>query len=73
MHCRFCGSPLQPIHGHEACLRSGCPMFGVVQGDCCQGDGCEAPVLRPVPAPEKPGTVDSEPPATETGKPPAEE
>lgn len=26
------------VHGHAACLRSGCPMFGVNQAECCAGD-----------------------------------
>jgi len=35
--CSACGAPLQPIHGHGACLDSACPMFGVNQDPCCNG------------------------------------
>ena len=26
------------VHGHAACVRSGCPMFGVNQAECCSGE-----------------------------------
>jgi hypothetical protein len=26
------------IHGHAACIESGCPMFGVNQAECCDGE-----------------------------------
>jgi hypothetical protein len=35
--CRACGAPLQPVHGHGACLASACPMFGINQDPCCNG------------------------------------
>ena len=38
--CRACGSALQPVHGHGACLSSGCPMFGLNQDECCSGETC---------------------------------
>ncbi|MBK6575241.1 MAG: hypothetical protein IPG17_03360 [Sandaracinaceae bacterium] len=38
MHCRFCRSPMAYIHGHAACITSGCPMYGVNQAECCDGE-----------------------------------
>jgi hypothetical protein len=38
MHCAFCQQPLGYVHGHAACLRGACPMFGVNQAECCAGD-----------------------------------
>ena len=35
--CRACGAPLEMVHGHGACLRSDCILFGQVQEDCCTG------------------------------------
>lgn len=35
--CDACRAPLQPIHGHGACLNSACPMFGINQDPCCNG------------------------------------
>lgn len=26
------------IHGHAACIESRCPMFGVNQAECCDGE-----------------------------------
>ncbi len=26
------------VHGHAACIASGCPMFGVNQAECCDGE-----------------------------------
>jgi hypothetical protein len=26
------------LHGHAACIRSGCPMFGLNQAECCDGE-----------------------------------
>lgn len=26
------------IHGHAACVRSGCPLFGANQAECCSGE-----------------------------------
>lgn len=37
------------VHGHAACLRSGCPMFGLNQAECCDGEtaaACPAPSAR---------------------------
>lgn len=38
MRCTLCRRPLDEIHGHMACLSSGCPMYGVNQGECCSGE-----------------------------------
>jgi hypothetical protein len=29
------------IHGHAACVRSGCPQYGVNQAECCSGETAE--------------------------------
>jgi hypothetical protein len=34
------------VHGHAACVRSGCPMFGVNQAECCDGETAEAAPAR---------------------------
>jgi hypothetical protein len=26
------------VHGHAACLATGCPMFGQNQAECCDGE-----------------------------------
>jgi hypothetical protein len=32
------------VHGHAACVRSGCPFFGQNQAECCDGESaCNAP------------------------------
>ncbi len=34
------------IHGHAACVNNQCPMFGVNQAECCDGEtiaNCPAP------------------------------
>lgn len=34
------------VHGHAACLAGPCPMFGVNQAECCDGEtaaACPAP------------------------------
>jgi hypothetical protein len=54
--CRACGAPLEMVHGHGACLRSGCVLFGQVQEDCCTGapertDEAAVPDAQPPPAP----------------------
>jgi len=60
MKCRFCGETMAYVHGHAACVRSGCPMFGVNQAECCDGEtieSCPAPtadVARVGPPPREP-------------------
>jgi hypothetical protein len=34
------------VHGHAACIRSGCPMYGVNQAECCDGETASAAPLR---------------------------
>jgi hypothetical protein len=41
MRCALCKSDLGYIHGHAACVRSGCPMYGVNQAECCSGETAE--------------------------------
>ena len=38
MLCALCKSELIYVHGHAACARGGCPMFGVNQAECCSGE-----------------------------------
>ncbi|MBL8744148.1 MAG: hypothetical protein JNK04_23735 [Myxococcales bacterium] len=38
MRCAFCSNALAYIHGHAACIKSGCPMHGVNQAECCSGE-----------------------------------
>jgi hypothetical protein len=37
------------VHGHAACVTSGCPMHGVNQAECCDGETAGA---APVPTAE---------------------
>ncbi len=32
------------VHGHAACLESGCAMFGLNQAECCDGETAACPV-----------------------------
>jgi uncharacterized protein YjlB len=41
LRCAFCKTELGYVHGHAACVRSGCPMFGVNQAECCSGETAE--------------------------------
>ncbi|MEM9193805.1 MAG: hypothetical protein AAGF12_31810 [Myxococcota bacterium] len=46
MPCRICGAEMAYIHGHAACVRNGCPMYGQNQAECCDGEtisNCPAP------------------------------
>ena len=38
MTCAWCHEPMAYIHGHAACVRSTCPMFGLNQAECCDGE-----------------------------------
>ncbi len=38
MFCALCKAELIYVHGHAACARRGCPMFGVNQAECCSGE-----------------------------------
>jgi hypothetical protein len=46
MRCAFCGREMAYVHGHAACIGSGCPMYGVNQGECCDGETIEAAPVR---------------------------
>ena len=46
MVCAFCHQEMAYIHGHAACIRSGCPMYGVNQAECCDGETAEAAPVR---------------------------
>jgi hypothetical protein len=55
LKCAFCGQDLAYVHGHATCIRSGCPMFGVNQAECCSGEVAVVPtsaVARVAPAPK---------------------
>ncbi|MBO6938329.1 MAG: hypothetical protein JJ863_25390 [Deltaproteobacteria bacterium] len=67
MRCRLCHQPMAYIHGHAACITSACPMFGVNQAECCDGEtiaNCPAPTStiaagpRPASRREPPGRND---------------
>ena len=38
MRCALCKEAMHYVHGHAACTRSGCPMYGVNQAECCSGE-----------------------------------
>ncbi len=40
LRCRLCRAPMQYVHGHAACLTSGCPLFRQNQAECCDGELC---------------------------------
>jgi hypothetical protein len=51
------------IHGHAACITSGCPMYGVNQAECCDGETfATSPVptsdVAAVPNAARPGRTD---------------
>lgn len=41
MVCAWCRSAMGYVHGHAACLDGSCPMFGVNQAECCDGETAE--------------------------------
>ena len=44
LRCGLCGDPMAYIHGHGACVRSGCPLYGQNQAECCDGESaCNVP------------------------------
>jgi hypothetical protein len=57
MRCSYCHSTLAYIHGHAACLRHDCAMFGLNQSECCSGEQGEclptSAVAARTPAPEQ--------------------
>jgi hypothetical protein len=38
MHCRLCRRAMAYVHGHAACVNGACPMYGVNQAECCDGE-----------------------------------
>ncbi|NND84626.1 MAG: hypothetical protein HKN46_05695 [Acidimicrobiia bacterium] len=38
MRCAWCRNEMGYVHGHAACLTSGCQMFGLNQAECCDGE-----------------------------------
>jgi hypothetical protein len=38
MCCRLCRHPMAYVHGHAACVNGACPMRGVNQAECCDGE-----------------------------------
>ncbi|MBX3272311.1 MAG: hypothetical protein KF729_18780 [Sandaracinaceae bacterium] len=52
--CAWCGSPMRYVHGHAACVAGRCPMFGVNQSECCQGEVCVPPTAAVGRAPHAP-------------------
>lgn len=43
LRCALCRQEMAYVHGHAACVRSGCPMFGVNQAECCDGETAACP------------------------------
>ncbi|MBX3129280.1 MAG: hypothetical protein KF718_21360 [Polyangiaceae bacterium] len=69
--CAFCWQPMAYVHGHAACVQSRCPMFGVNQAECCDGETAAAPAptshVRGGPQPTSPGAAPEPGPSTRTG------
>ena len=38
MKCSWCRTAMDYVHGHAACVNGRCPMFGVNQAPCCDGE-----------------------------------
>jgi len=38
MTCAWCRVTMDYLHGHAACVNGRCPMFGVNQAPCCDGE-----------------------------------
>lgn len=54
--CAWCRTPMDYVHGHAACLDSSCPMFGLNQAECCDGETiatCPTPTARLAPGPPR--------------------
>ena len=46
LKCTGCKNEIVYLHGHGACINNGCPMFGLNQAECCDGetvDNCSIP------------------------------
>ena len=38
MNCAWCREAMDYLHGHGACVNGRCPMYGVNQAPCCDGE-----------------------------------
>jgi hypothetical protein len=38
MNCSWCRETMDYLHGHAACVNGRCPMFGLNQSPCCDGE-----------------------------------
>lgn len=57
MECRLCRRSMAYIHGHAACVNNQCPMFGVNQAECCDGEtiaNCPVPTSTLAAGPPRP-------------------
>lgn len=41
MTCSWCRSTMAYVHGHASCVNGSCPMFGLNQAECCDGETAE--------------------------------
>lgn len=58
------------VHGHAQCARSGCPMYGVNQAECCSGETAEAgPLTAEIAAMSPPPGGDAGESASAPGEP----
>ncbi len=58
MKCAWCGESLAYVHGHAACLDGACPMFGLNQAECCDGETAAIGSTPTAPGPDnRPTTV----------------
>ncbi len=39
--CSWCKSELVYLHGHAACVKNSCSMYGLNQAECCSGENIE--------------------------------
>ena len=56
MNCAWCRLTMDYLHGHAACVNGRCPMCGVNQAPCCDGenaDQCPVPTSRIAERPER--------------------
>lgn len=38
LKCTWCKDEIVYLHGHGACINNSCPMFGLNQAECCDGE-----------------------------------
>ncbi len=61
MRCSWCHKAMHYVHGHAACVNGACPMFGVNQAECCDGEqaeNCPAPSANVRAAPARMGVAE---------------